>query len=257
MSEHLPPVTPLLAGQLRHQLRLLLRTPRALSTGIVLPVLLLVLSESRRGHLPSADLAGYAVLGLSMTAWTTHGIGLVASREAGVLRRWRATPLPAWCYFLGRIAATVLVAAAAGLVTVLAAVLMYGTHLDARKGIELIAALLAGAIACAAPATALTGFVPTVASAFPVLGLTYLPVVVASGVFGPVATEPDWMLRTATYFPVEPAVDAVRHTLVYGSLPARDLAVLAAWAIGGILVALATFRWAPTRPRQRRSARRR
>ena len=256
MPEHLPPAAPLLAGQLRHELRLLLRTPRALGTGIVLPVLLLVLSESRSGHLSLSNLAGYAVLGLSMTAWTTHGTGLVASREAGVLRRWRATPLPAWCYFTGRIAATLLVAAAAGIVTVLAAVLMYGTDLDPRRGIELVGALLFGSVACAAPATALTGFVPSVASAFPVLGLTYMPVVIASGVFGPVGSEPRWMTRAASYLPIEPVVDAARHTLAYGSLPARDVAVLAAWAVGGTLVALATFRWAPTRPRQRRPARR-
>lgn len=43
---------------------------------------------------------------------------------------------------------------------------------------------------------------------------------------------------------------AARITLV-----ARDLIVLAAWAIAGLAVAVATFRWEPHRPTQRRAAR--
>ena len=27
------------------------------------------------------------------------GVRLVAARELGILRRWRAAPLPRWCYF--------------------------------------------------------------------------------------------------------------------------------------------------------------
>ncbi len=221
-----------------------------MSTGIVLPVLLLLLADTK-AHVSLSQLAGYAVLGVTMTAWTTHGIGLVASREAGVLKRWRATPLPPWCYFTGRIAATVLIAVLSGAVAVLAGVLFRAVHLDADRAFPVIAALILGAIACAASATALTGFVPTVASAFPILGLTYLPIVFVSGVFGSPDNEPHWLMTLATYLPVEPIVHATDHALAYGSLPIRDLAVLAAWAVSGILAALVTFRWEPTRPRRR------
>ncbi|HZC26112.1 MAG TPA: hypothetical protein VE287_03750, partial [Actinopolymorphaceae bacterium] len=86
-APRLPGALPQLVAQVRYQLGLLLRTPRSLSTGLVLPVLLLVLSDTSRGHLPAGHVAGLATLGVSMTAWTTHGIGLVASREAGVLKR--------------------------------------------------------------------------------------------------------------------------------------------------------------------------
>jgi ABC-2 type transport system permease protein len=43
-----------------------------------------------------------------------------------VLKRWRATPLPRWCYFAGCTCATVLMALASGTVkvTVLAGVLV-------------------------------------------------------------------------------------------------------------------------------------
>ncbi|HEY7048860.1 MAG TPA: ABC transporter permease [Jatrophihabitantaceae bacterium] len=251
----MPALAPLIVAQLRHQVALLVRTPRALTTGIALPVLLLLVSGTDRGDLDPARLAGYAVLGLTMTAWTTHGIGLIAAREAGVLKRWRAAPLPAWCYFAANAAATTAVAVLAAAVTVLAGVVQFGTDLDARRAGAVLVASTLGAIACAAAATALTGFVPSVASAFPVLGLTYLPVVLFSGGFGPRTNQPQWTVELARYLPVRPAVEAVEQALRSGGLPGRDLLVLAAWAVGGGLVSLRTFRWAPTTPRQRRPAR--
>jgi ABC-2 type transport system permease protein len=251
----MPALPPLFAAQVRHQVGLLLRTPRALTTGIVLPVLLLLVSGSERGHLDPARLAGYAVLGLTMTAWTTHGIGLVAAREAGVLKRWRAAPLPAWCYFAANVAATTAVAVLASAITVLAGVVQYGTDLDAARAGAVLGASVLGAIACAAAVTAVTGFVPSVASAFPVLALTYLPVVLFSGGFGTRANQPQWTVDLARYLPVQPTVEAVEQALRSGGCPGRDLLVLAAWAVGGGLVSLRTFRWAPTAPRQRRPAR--
>ena len=78
----LPRLGPVFAGQVRYQLLLLVRSPRALWA------------------------AGRVVLGVTLTAYLTHAAGLVAAREAGVLKRWRATPLPRWCYLAGRLCAT-------------------------------------------------------------------------------------------------------------------------------------------------------
>jgi len=50
------------------------------------------------------------------------------------------------------------------------------------------------------------------------------------------------------WLPVEPMVDAVTRALqrVAGALPpAHDLAVLAGWALTGLAVSLAMFRWHP------------
>lgn len=79
-----------------------------------------------------------------------YGVRLVAAREAGVLKRWRATPLPRWCYFLGRIVACVIVAAIAGVATVLAAVLLYHTHLSSSAWLGAVAAFVLGGAAWAA-----------------------------------------------------------------------------------------------------------
>jgi ABC-2 type transport system permease protein len=252
-SERLPRVVPLLLGQLGHQIRLLLRTPRAMSTGLVLPVLLLM-TNSSGGHVAPGRLAGCAVLGTTMIAWTTHGIGLVAARESGVMKRWRATPLPAWCYLTGQIGASVLVAVLAGAVAVLTGVAFFGTDLDVSRALAMLVAVALGALACAAASTAVTGFVPTVASAFPILGLTYLPVVLFSGTVGD-PVKASWVATIASYLPVQPTIDAAAHALAGTALPVRDVLVLCSWAVAGLLVSLAVFRWEPSRTRQRRPAR--
>lgn len=252
-SARLPPVLPLLLGQIAHQLRLLIRTPRAMSTGLVLPILLLLLNSSD-GQVAPSRLAGCAVLGTTMIAWTTHGIGLVAARESGVMKRWRATPLPAWCYLSGQIVASVLVSVLAGAVAVLAGVALFGTDLDIWRALAMLAAIFLGALACASAATAVTGFISTVASAFPILGLTYLPVVLFSGTVGD-PVKASWVSTVASYLPVRPIIDATGHALTGTGLPVRDVLVLFGWSVAGLLVSLAVFRWEPTRTHQRRPAR--
>src|SRR5580704_3056371 len=156
----LPSAGTLLLAQIRYQAKLL-AGGRAVVIGVGLPVILLIASSTRQAHPGAADIAGYACFGLTLTAWNTYGVRLVAAREAGVLKRWRATPLPRWCYFLGRIVACVIVAAIAGVATVLAAVLLYHTHLSSSAWLGALAAFVLGGAAWAATATALSAAIPT------------------------------------------------------------------------------------------------
>jgi ABC-2 type transport system permease protein len=137
----LPGFGPVFTGQVRYQLLLLSRSPRALWAGVLLPVMLLVLTNLQQAHVAAAALAGRAVLGVTLTAYFTHASGLVAAREAGVLKRWRASPLPRWCYLAGRLCATVLLALASGAVTVLVGVLAYHARLGVGAALSLVVAL--------------------------------------------------------------------------------------------------------------------
>jgi ABC-2 type transport system permease protein len=251
----LPSSRRLLVAQVGYQLRLLLRTPRALGAGVAVPALLLVLSNPKGGDLPASHLAGLAALGVTITAWVTHGIGLVAAREAGVLKRWRAAPLPPWCWFAGRICATVLVAVAAAAVTVAIGVARYGTRLDAGAAVGLLVAVGLGALAWAATATALTGIIPSVEGASPILTLTYLPVILVSGIFGSLDSQPHWLTTLAGWLPAQPMIDAATRALQHPAgppvLPGHDLLVLAGWAVAGLVASLLLFRWEPTRPAHR------
>ena len=220
--------------------------------GVGQPVIQLISSTTRHAQTRAADIPGYACFGLTLTAWNTYGVRLVAAREAGVLKRWRATPLPRWCYFLGRIVACVIVAAIAEVATVLAAVLLYHTHLQlvrlARR--RWPRSSWAGCPAAAA-ATALSAAIPTTEAAAPTLMLIYFPAIVISGVIGSIS-EPHWLYTLATYLPAQPLISAVTSALGHPPgtplLPVRDVVVLAAWAAAGLATAVVVFRWEPHRP---------
>jgi ABC-2 type transport system permease protein len=245
----LPGAGLVLARQVRYQLLLTTRSPRALWAGVLLPVLLLLLSSTQHAHVAVSTLAGRAVLGVTLTAYLTHANGLIAAREAGVLKRWRATPLPRWCYFAGRTCATVLMALASGAVTVLVGVLLYHTELSAGAALSLLPALGLGALAWAGVGTAATAFIPTTEAAQPLLSLSYFPVMLLSGALGALSGAPGWLTTLLRYLPGEPAIDAAIRALHTSggtlSLPGHDLAVLAAWAIAALLASLRLFRWEP------------
>jgi ABC-2 type transport system permease protein len=261
-ARRLPGAGPMLAGQVGYQLRLLVRTRRALWFAVFAPAGLLALRLGQLshpgGHLPAGSpvypaVAGLAVFGLLNTAYLTHASGLVAARQDGVLRRWRLTPLPAGGYFTGRIAATMLLAGAGAAVVIVTGVAMAGLPVPAGAVPGLLAVLTIGALAWAALGTAVTIMVPTAEASFPVIGLTYLPVIFLSGVFGAFPGEPGWLAALARYLPVRPLIDAVAGALQYtgaglAPVPGRDLAVLAAWAAAGLAVSVRFFRWNPQRP---------
>jgi len=253
-SPRMPSVGRLLAAQIGYQARLL-ASGRAVTLGVIFPIILLIASHSRGTHVTAADVAQYAVFGLSLTAWNTYGVRLVAAREAGVLKRWRATPLPRWCYFLGRVLATVVVGTLAAAATVAIGVLLYHTHLSVDAALGALIVFVLGSFAWAAAATAITAAIPTVEAAAPTMMLIYFPVVIASGALGSIS-EPHWLSTLVSYLPAQPLVHAAGTALSYTPghpwLPARDLIVLAAWAIAGIAVSVVTFRWEPHRPTQRR-----
>jgi hypothetical protein len=67
-------------------------------------------------------------------------------------------------------------------------------------------------------------------------------------VLGGLGGLPPWLVTALCYLPGQPTVDAATRALQAGaavSVPPRDLAVLAAWAVVALLVSLRTFRWEP------------
>ena len=235
-----------LRAHLHYQLLLLVRTPRAAFAGLLLPLGLLLL---RGDGQPGTDLvAGLTVLGALSTGYLTHAAGLVTARESGVLRRWRASPLPPWVFFAGRMAATTLIAVAGAAATLAVAATAYHVGPGPAGVVDLLVVLVVGTLCVAALGTAATAVVPTAESAQPVLSLTFYPLVLLSGALGGAAGGSGRLGEVLRWLPVEPMIDAVTRALHQGAgalPPAQDLAVLAGWTVTGLAVSLVTFRWHP------------
>jgi ABC-2 type transport system permease protein len=243
----------MLTAQLRYQATLIMRTPRAFIFGLVMPALLLAVETSHhKGSTTAvtATVAGLVVFGMLNISYLTYAAGLVVAREDGVLRRWHASPLPAWAYFAGRIIAVTLMADAAGLILLLAGVSMAGLHLTVTGAACLILATTLGSIAVAAAGTAIAPLLPPGQGAYSLLGLTYVPLLLFGGGLGSASVLPHWLTTALTYLPVQPIIAAATTALQpHGTtMPARDLLVLAAWTVGALALSARFFRWDPTRP---------
>lgn len=246
----------LLLNQVTYQLRLLSRSTRSLFAGILLPVLVLLMhgNHSATAGAQLALVAGLSALGVISSAFVTHANTLVIGRETGVLRRWRMTPLPSSCYFAGKIVATVLVADASALVTVLVAALT-GVPVTVAGALQMLIPMTVGALTWASLGTAVSAFIPTATAAYPLLTVTYLPVALMSGALGP-GSQPTWMGTLAGYLPARPLIlagtGALRHPGSWPVLSLEQAGVLLAWLVVGLTAALLTFRWNPTSARQPR-----
>jgi ABC-2 type transport system permease protein len=256
MSDTPPGTGRLVLAQLRYQVTLITRTPAAFIFGMAVPAVLLAVEAGRR-HVAAATLTatvgGLVVFGLLAIAYLTYASGLTAAREAGVLRRWHAAPLPAWAYFAGRIAAATAMADVAALLLLLAGAGISGLHLTVATVVSMVIAVTAGAITLASAGTAITPLLPSVQGANGLLALSYLPLLFLAGGFGSAPGLPHWLTSAMAYLPVQPSIDAATRALADpGSVPGRDLLVLGCWTVVCLTLSARYFRWDPTRLKRAR-----
>jgi ABC-2 type transport system permease protein len=244
-----PAAPRLLASQFSYHLVLMARSPRAVFAGVLLPAIILAMrGSSAADHAgQGADLvAGLAVLGAVSASYVTHATSLVLARDSGVLRRWRLSPLPPWCYFAGKTLATLVLATGCALSTVAVAALL-GISSSAGHVALMIAPITLGVVCWATVATAVSSLVPGGGTAYPLLTLTYLPVVLLSGAVGRPADQPAWLRTVTDLFPVRPILAGVADALKSGHLDMTLSAavVLVGWTGASAFAAAASFRWAP------------
>jgi ABC-2 type transport system permease protein len=125
----------------------------------------------------------------------------------------------------------------------------YGAHVPGRAAGALLVTVLIGAAAFCCLGFALVSVVKNEDAAQPVTQTVMLPLYFISGVFVASSVLPHWLTTVAAIFPVRHLAAALLTAYnphVSGAGFAwRDLAVIAAWGVGGLVVALRRFSWIP------------
>jgi ABC-2 type transport system permease protein len=240
--------------ELQNQARLYVRSRELAFFTFLLPIVIFVLLGSVYGEDEIEGvkgsrylLAGMLGYGVVATVFAGLSIVLVIRRESGVLKRLRATPLPAPTY----IAAMLLTFLAAfGLEVVCLIVLarlLFDVPLPAR-GFSLALSLLLGAASFSALGIGLAGLVRSAEGSSAVVNAIYLPMAFLSGSFFSPHSFPDFLRAIADVLPLTYFIELVRDVMLYGhgiwSEPGA-VAVIAAWGAVGLLVAVRRFRWEP------------
>jgi ABC-2 type transport system permease protein len=245
----------------RYGLRAYLRDRRARMFTLVFPLILLVVFDGvfKGGEADvngvSVDYGAFFAPSVIVFTLTTTTLAMliatvVSQRELGILKRRRATPLPAWAIIASQSLTVVLMACAAVVVLVVVAGVAFGTTVPAGGAPALVLAVIFGSGAFCGLAYALSTLVDSADAAQPMIQLVMLPLFFISGVWVPTSQLPDWLNTVASVFPVEHVADLVHRAFV-DRVPAGPLAVdvvvLTAWALVGAAVAARRFVWLPSR----------
>jgi ABC-2 type transport system permease protein len=250
----LPRLSTVLTSQLRYQIRLVARTPRALVSAMLLPILVLFalkLSSETSQDTSRYLVAGAVVFGTISISYVTFAIGLVTARESGALKRLRGTAMPRWVYLASRVTATVLIALVCAAVALATAVDLVHVSLPLSRMPLVAAAVVVGAVCWASLGTAISGLLPSPEAAWPALSATYLPVLFISGVFFAPGDEPHWVYELSRWLPAQPFSTLVQAAMWgTGTDVGQAVLVQVTWTAVGSVVGLWAFRWLPVTRRR-------
>jgi ABC-2 type transport system permease protein len=171
----------------------------------------------------------------------------VIRREQGILKRIRATPLPPPTYLAAVLASILLVFAVQALVLVGLGRLLYGAELPTRP-FSLLFGAAVGAVAFAAMGVGMSGLIRSAEGSSPIVNVIVLPMTFLSGGFGPARHFPQALRAVADVLPLKYLIDVLKSIyLDHESITSQGapLAVVAAWGVVGLVVALRAFRWEP------------
>jgi ABC-2 type transport system permease protein len=217
------------------------------------PVLLfLLLSTVYSGEFEGRPLTDYLVpslitYGVANTTFGGLAIILVLRREVGVLKRIRATPLPAATFLGATLCSTLLVFALQTAAIMLLGRLLYDWRLPSQWP-SLLLAFLLGALCFAGMGFGAAALIRSGEGASAVVNVLVLPMAFLSGGFGPTRDYPQFLQTIADVLPLTYLVEIVQAA-VYDSEPIWQqpwaVLVLMGWGLAGSTIAARRFGWEP------------
>ena len=240
--------------ELKGELLLYLRSRELAFFTFLLPMILFVLLGSAYGSdtidgydgatFLEAGMIGYGAISV---AFAGLAIVLVIRRESGVLKRLRATPLPAPAYVLALLLSYLAAFAVEVVAIVLLGKILFGVDVPTRVP-SLVLALLLGVVAFCAMGIGVAGLIRSAEGASAAVNAIYLPMSFISGSFFSPHSFPGVLRAIADVLPLTYFIKLVRAIMLQGDeiwTQGTNVAVVAAWGVVGLVVALRAFRWEP------------
>jgi ABC-2 type transport system permease protein len=242
-----------LAHQLRFEQRMFWRSREAAVFIFVFPLLLYSLLASVYGDaidgVPAEDvlLAGLFGYGAANIAFGGLAITLVIRREAGLLKRIRATPLPAWTYLAAILVSTLVTFTLESAALLALGKFAFGASMP-ENWLGFAGTVVLGVVCFAALGLAAAALVRSDEGVSAAVNVVILPMAFLSGSFGPTDEFPAFLQAIADVLPLTYFLDITYGVYLGGESLFADptaLLVLAAWTIAGLAIAAMRFGWMP------------
>ncbi|HYK28253.1 MAG TPA: ABC transporter permease [Streptosporangiaceae bacterium] len=234
----------------RRQLRLMLRQPAWLIIGLSQPILYLVFFGPLLTKIASGGLPGFPAgnsysffipglliqLGLFGSAFV--GFSIIADWRAGVIERFRVTPVSRLALLSGRVLRDVVTLLVQAIILVLAG-LAFGMRAPVGGVLVGLAFIAILAVSLASLSYTVGLLLKSEDALAPLLNMVIVPLVLLSGILLPMTLGPGWLQGVARITPFRYIVNAMREAfhgayggaiMVEGVAVAVSMAVVCLWA---------------------------
>ncbi len=237
----------MLALEVRDEMRMIRREPAALFFSVLMPVMFYTLFVSLFGNqFPSGGsrpvgtlmLATFGTYGAIVATMMNPGISLATARENGWFEAIRVSPVPVGVHLAAKVLATVPFVAGILVAMTTASAALGVLEVSVGEWFALVAALVVGS-----QSFALVGLVvgalasPNAATA--ILNAIIMPAAVASGLWFPLESMPDWVSTVARVLPTYHLAELAATPLGGGPWMTHLVVLVAFTGLAGLAAAAA------------------
>lgn len=246
--------------QFRYDQKVFWRNPASVFFTVMLPLIFLFIFATIFGNdeieergVKTTTYYVPAIISLAVISATMQSlaINLTQDRERGLLKRVRGTPLPTQVFVSGRVGNSLVVSVLMVILVAVIGRLVYDVSIPTETLPAILVTLAVGAFSFCCLGFALTAAIPSEDAAPAISNAVVLPLYFISGIFIPDSEIPAGVLDFADLFPIRHFFEAFFTAWDPNTAGAGfewgDLAVVAAWGLAGLAVALFAFRWEPRR----------
>jgi ABC-2 type transport system permease protein len=235
-------------------LKLYLREPITAFFTLGFPVMLVLIFGAIYGNKPTPLFAGYGSMDISMPGYTALILGSVglltvaintsSYREAGILRRFRATPLPPVIYILADVATNLIMTLLGMVGLVLVGWLLYRVRFEGNV-ISVVLAVILGGLAMFAVGYLIASLAPSARTAQVIGMVIFYPMMFLSGAGLPLEILPATIRRVSDFLPLTYVVRLLRGMWFGETWRAHwvEVAVLSVILVVCTTLAARLFRW--------------
>src|SRR5215468_883945 len=237
----------------RRQQRLILRVPAFVIVGVLQPILYLALFGPLLTKLPAGTLSGGSGAGgtaeayrffvpglliqLALFGSTFVGFAIISEWRAGVIERYRVTPVSRLALLTGRVLRDMVALVVQSIVLILAGV-AFGLRAPLPAVLTSFVFIMLVAIGLASVSYAVALLLKSEDAFAPLINSVIVPLVLLSGIMLPMTLGPGWLQGIARISPFRYIIDAMREAyaghyfdtvMVEGLAVAVGLAAVCLW----------------------------